>query len=63
MELLIPVINDLQTVFHKTGLDKIELPQIVVVGSQVNYIFQRIYCEILVRAYVLVIELRKEFRP
>lgn len=34
MEKLIPVINKLQDVFNTIGADPIDLPQIVVVGSQ-----------------------------
>lgn len=36
METLIPVINKLQDVFNTLGADLIKLPQIVVVGVQVN---------------------------
>jgi dynamin 1-like protein len=36
MEQLIPVINKLQDVFHTVGADTIQLPQIVVVGTQVK---------------------------
>lgn len=36
MEALIPVINKLQDVFNTVGSDAIHLPQIVVIGSQVN---------------------------
>jgi len=36
MENLIPVINKLQDVFNTVGTDCIQLPQIVVVGSQVG---------------------------
>lgn len=36
MEALIPVINKLQDVFNTVGADTIQLPQIVVVGTQVN---------------------------
>jgi dynamin 1-like protein len=36
MESLIPVINKLQDVFNTVGTDAIQLPQIVVVGSQVS---------------------------
>ncbi len=36
MEALIPVINKLQDVFNTVGADVIQLPQIVVVGNQVN---------------------------
>lgn len=36
MEALIPVINKLQDVFTTVGADTIQLPQIVVVGTQVR---------------------------
>ena len=36
MEALIPVINKLQDVFNTVGTDAIQLPQIVVLGSQVR---------------------------
>lgn len=36
MEALIPVINKLQDVFNTVGTDIIQLPQIVVVGTQVR---------------------------
>jgi dynamin 1-like protein len=36
MEALIPVVNKLQDVFNTVGADAIQLPQIVVVGSQVG---------------------------
>lgn len=36
MEALIPVINKLQDVFNTVGSDSIQLPQIVVLGSQVS---------------------------
>lgn len=36
METLIPVINRLQEVFLTVGAESIQLPQIVVVGSQVS---------------------------
>ena len=41
MEQLIPVINKLQDVFNTVGTEAIQLPQIIVVGTQVkaqNYI-------------------------
>lgn len=38
MEALIPVVNKLQDVFNTVGSDSIQLPQIVVLGSQVNYL-------------------------
>lgn len=37
MEALIPVVNKLQDVFNTVGSDSIQLPQIVVLGTQVNY--------------------------
>lgn len=36
METLIPVINKLQDVFNTVGSETIQLPQIVVIGSQVK---------------------------
>ena len=36
MEALIPVVNKLQDVFNTVGSDAIQLPQIVVLGSQVS---------------------------
>jgi dynamin 1-like protein len=36
MESLIPIINQLQDVFQTTGMEAIQLPQIVVVGAQVS---------------------------
>ena len=36
MEKLIPIINKLQDVFNTVGSEDIQLPQIVVVGSQVH---------------------------
>lgn len=36
METLIPVINKLQEIFNTVGAEIIQLPQIVVVGSQVR---------------------------
>ena len=35
MEQLIPIINKLQDIFNTVGSEAIQLPQIVVVGSQV----------------------------
>lgn len=40
MEALIPVINKLQDVFNTVGSDAIQLPQIIVLGSQVKKTFQ-----------------------
>lgn len=39
MEALIPVVNKLQDVFNTVGSDAIQLPQIVVLGSQVRGFF------------------------
>ena len=38
MDQLIPIINKLQDVFNTVGSEAIQLPQIVVVGSQVRII-------------------------
>lgn len=38
MEALIPVINKLQDVFNTVGSDAIQLPQIVVLGTQVSVV-------------------------
>lgn len=38
MEALIPVINKLQDVFNSVGTEAIQLPQIVVAGTQVSYV-------------------------
>lgn len=43
MEALIPVINKLQDVFNTVGADAIQLPQIVVLGTQVFKILT-LYC-------------------
>ena len=40
MEHLIPVINKLQDVFNTVGSETIQLPQIVVIGTQVNFIHE-----------------------
>lgn len=42
MEALIPVVNKLQDVFNTVGSDSIQLPQIVVLGSQVSSRMKRI---------------------
>lgn len=36
MDALIPILNKLQDVFNTVGSETIQLPQIVVVGSQVR---------------------------
>jgi len=36
MEALIPIINKLHDVFNSVGTESIQLPQIVVVGTQVE---------------------------
>lgn len=43
MDRLIPVINKLQDVFYTVGQDAIQLPQIVVVGTQVSVLQLRLY--------------------
>jgi len=47
MESLIPVINKLQDVFNTVGTDSIQLPQIVVVGSQVElkFLWHVVFCD------------------
>ncbi len=42
MESLIPVINKLQDVFNTVGTELLQLPQIVVIGSQVMIILSYI---------------------
>lgn len=44
MEALIPVINKLQDVFNTVGADAIQLPQIIVLGTQVN-VFLLLYID------------------
>jgi hypothetical protein len=39
MDALIPILNKLQDVFNTVGTESIQLPQIVVVGSQVGFFF------------------------
>lgn len=39
MDALIPVLNKLQDVFNTVGHESIQLPQIVVIGTQVNLNF------------------------
>jgi len=46
MEGLIPVINKLQDVFNTVGSETIQLPQIVVIGSQV-YLLKTFYFLVL----------------
>lgn len=46
MEALIPVINKLQDVFNTVGADAIQLPQIVVLGTQVGTLCGCIITEI-----------------
>lgn len=43
MEALIPVVNKLQDVFNTVGSDSIQLPQIVVLGTQVSKILKSIF--------------------
>ena len=42
MDALIPILNKLQDVFNTVGSENIQLPQIVVVGSQVRIIYPTI---------------------
>ncbi len=42
MDALIPILNKLQDVFNTVGSENIQLPQIVVVGSQVRIIYSKI---------------------
>jgi hypothetical protein len=44
MEQLIPVINKLQDVFNTVGTEAVQLPQIVVVGTQVYKEPQIYFC-------------------
>ena len=47
MDALIPILNKLQDVFNTVGSESIQLPQIVVVGSQVrilNSIVNPLHC-------------------
>lgn len=39
MDQLIPVLNKLQDVFNTVGHENIQLPQIVVIGTQVSFNF------------------------
>jgi len=41
MDALIPILNKLQDVFNTVGSENIQLPQIVVVGSQVRIFFRK----------------------
>lgn len=43
MEALIPVINKLQDVFNTVGADAIQLPQIIVLGTQVIILLINFY--------------------
>lgn len=47
MEALIPVVNKLQDVFNTVGSDSIQLPQIVVLGSQVSFFYVPFVCRLL----------------
>jgi dynamin 1-like protein len=42
MDALIPILNKLQDAFNTVGSESIQLPQIVVVGSQVCFLFPNI---------------------
>lgn len=48
MEALIPVINKLQDVFNTVGADAIQLPQIIVLGTQVNNFYYNILTSIII---------------
>ena len=41
MQSLIPVINKLQDVFNTVGSETMQLPQIVVIGTQVKIVFNQ----------------------
>lgn len=43
MEALIPVVNKLQDVFNTVGSDSVQLPQIVVLGSQVSFVWRKCF--------------------
>lgn len=63
MEALIPVINKLQDVFNTVGADAIQLPQIIVVGTQVglffNYLGKFRVLHVMCQRYSLVLLLSK----
>jgi len=69
MEALIPVINKLQDVFNTVGTDAIQLPQIVVVGTQVeiwvlfNFVRSQIKSSFFNSKHIFIqfSELRKKF--
>lgn len=52
MEALIPVVNKLQDVFNTVGSDSIQLPQIVVLGSQVTLKTKKIDFSLLSLAWI-----------
>lgn len=52
MEALIPVVNKLQDVFNTVGSDSIQLPQIVVLGSQVSKLEIRAKKSIFLLAWI-----------
>ena len=61
MESLIPVINKLQDVFNTVCADAIQLPQIVIVGTQV--IIHDMMVMIMMNMMIILVapELRQEF--
>lgn len=72
MEALIPVINKLQDVFNTVGSDAIHLPQIIVLGSQVKFLYiqqmwrhfinyQSNMCRVLVRVQLSKVLLENHF--
>lgn len=54
MEALIPVVNKLQDVFNTVGSDSIQLPQIVVLGSQVRRNGGNQYFQLSVVAWIFL---------
>ena len=63
MESLIPVINKLQDVFNTVCADAIQLPQIVIIGTQVTMIIHDMMM-VMMMNMIMVLgapELRQEF--
>ena len=61
MESLIPVINKLQDVFNTVCADAIQLPQIVIVGTQVTMIIHDMVMMMNMMIMLVAPELRQEF--
>jgi hypothetical protein len=61
MEALIPVVNKLQDVFNTVGADAIQLPQIVVVGSQVGALDPFRIISLIIQIECRFAEFRQEF--